>query len=228
MSSLAFPEALSAAAERSLRDLGVEVRLGCAGSRHRRRIRPTRRGDRSRPDRSSGPPASGISRCANGSARSTTRTAGSFVEPDLRVAGHTNGSSRSATPPVRRQSDRRSASRRCACRKAARSFTSPISSSGRRRTPFRYRDYGNLATIGRSKAVIDWGGFQLSGFRRLAHLERRPHLVPDRLPQPPRRRDQLALELPHLPAQRPPDHRRGSFSTNAVSARSQALERKCA
>lgn len=35
---------------------------------------------------------------------------------------------------------------------------------GRRRGAFAYRDYGNLATIGRSKAVIDWGSLQLSGF----------------------------------------------------------------
>jgi NADH dehydrogenase len=34
---------------------------------------------------------------------------------------------------------------------------------GRRTGPFVYRDYGNLATIGRSKAVIDWGSVRLSG-----------------------------------------------------------------
>jgi len=30
--------------------------------------------------------------------------------------------------------------------------------------PFRYRDYGNLATIGRSAAVADFGRFRMSGF----------------------------------------------------------------
>jgi NADH dehydrogenase len=30
--------------------------------------------------------------------------------------------------------------------------------------PFRYRDYGNLATIGRRRAVADFGRFRLSGF----------------------------------------------------------------
>ena len=29
--------------------------------------------------------------------------------------------------------------------------------------PFRYRDYGNLATIGRRRAVIDFGRIRLSG-----------------------------------------------------------------
>ena len=35
---------------------------------------------------------------------------------------------------------------------------------GRTRSPFAYRDYGNLATIGRSRAVVDWGRLQMSGF----------------------------------------------------------------
>jgi NADH dehydrogenase len=35
---------------------------------------------------------------------------------------------------------------------------------GRAREPFRYRDYGNLATIGRSRAVADFGRLRLSGF----------------------------------------------------------------
>jgi len=34
---------------------------------------------------------------------------------------------------------------------------------GRKRGPFRYRDYGNLATIGRSRAVADFGRVRLSG-----------------------------------------------------------------
>lgn len=34
---------------------------------------------------------------------------------------------------------------------------------GRKGGPFAYRSYGNLATIGRSEAVIDWGSHQQSG-----------------------------------------------------------------
>jgi NADH dehydrogenase len=30
--------------------------------------------------------------------------------------------------------------------------------------PFRYRDFGNLATIGRKAAVIDFGWLRMSGF----------------------------------------------------------------
>ena len=35
---------------------------------------------------------------------------------------------------------------------------------GRERRPFRYRHWGNLATIGRSRAVIDMGRLRISGF----------------------------------------------------------------
>jgi NADH:ubiquinone reductase (H+-translocating) len=36
--------------------------------------------------------------------------------------------------------------------------------AGRSSAPFAYRDYGNLATIGRKSAVADFGGIRLSGF----------------------------------------------------------------
>ncbi len=40
--------------------------------------------------------------------------------------------------------------------------------AGRTVQPFRYRDYGNLATIGRKSAVVDFGWIRLSG--RIAWL----------------------------------------------------------
>ena len=42
---------------------------------------------------------------------------------------------------------------------------------------------------------------------RVAALEHRPHLFPDRLSQSPGRGDELGLELRHLPARHPADHR---------------------
>ena len=45
---------------------------------------------------------------------------------------------------------------------AARAIRARI--EGRAATPFRYRDDGNLATIGRSKAVVDLRGVRFSGF----------------------------------------------------------------
>ncbi|HEU0284819.1 MAG TPA: NAD(P)/FAD-dependent oxidoreductase [Sphingomicrobium sp.] len=85
-----------------------------------------------------------------------------FVEADLRVAPHERifaigdtanaaGADRRALPavaPVAKQQGK---------------FVADVI-LGRRRGAFVYRDLGNLATIGRSKAVIDWGPLQLSGF----------------------------------------------------------------
>src|SRR5439155_20175629 len=48
------------------------------------------------------------------------------------------------------------------------------------------------------------------GLPRLAHLVRRAHLVPSRLPQPPLGHAQLGVELFHLRPQRAPDHRSGA------------------
>jgi NADH dehydrogenase len=47
--------------------------------------------------------------------------------------------------------------------------------AGRATTPFRYRDFGNLATIGRMAAVVDLGAWRFSGvlawwFWLVAHL----------------------------------------------------------
>jgi len=85
-----------------------------------------------------------------------------FVERDLRVPGHDNvfaigdtanapGADCRALPgvaPVAKQQGQYVAARIL----------------GRRIQAFVYRDYGNLATIGRKRAVIDWDGWHLSGF----------------------------------------------------------------
>ena len=63
--------------------------------------------------------------------------------------------------------------------------------------PFHYLDKGNMATIGRRSAILDAYGLQLSG-PGLAGLAGRPHLLPDRLPQPPDRPGELGLQLFHL------------------------------
>ena len=91
------------------------------------------------------------------------------VEPDLTPARGTPRCSRSATwsgcsaPTARSRRSR--AWRRSRCSRAA---TPPARSAtacaAGRRAPFRYTDKGNLATIGRSKAVADVKGLQLAGF----------------------------------------------------------------
>ena len=85
-----------------------------------------------------------------------------FVDDDLRVPGHQSifaigdtasalsgtGGALAAVAPVAKQQGRYVADHIL----------------GRRGGPFVYRDFGNLATIGRSRAVIDMQGLQLSGF----------------------------------------------------------------
>ena len=74
--------------------------------------------------------------------------------------------------------------------------------------PFRYMHLGELATIGRRAAVVKFGRLRVERIHRLAVLERRPHLFPDRPAQSLHRRLQLALELSYVPARRPADHQR--------------------
>ena len=78
---------------------------------------------------------------------------------------------------------------------------------GKTLPPFRYRDFGSLATIGRKRAVVQMGRFKLKGFIAwllwcVAHIY---FLIGfrNRL----RGRDQLAVELRHVPARHAADHR---------------------
>lgn len=88
-----------------------------------------------------------------------------IVEPDLSVPGHPEiqvvgdlaclPAHRPAVPgvaPAAKQMGRH----------AARNLLAEL--AGRKPTPFRYRDYGQLATIGRSKAVAMFGRLHLSGW----------------------------------------------------------------
>ena len=91
------------------------------------------------------------------------------VEPDLTLPGHPEVFALGDMVRVR---DRRRRARRApgcrAGRDAARAATRRRSSArgceGASTAPFRYRDKGNLATIGRAAAVADIKGIRLSGF----------------------------------------------------------------
>ena len=73
--------------------------------------------------------------------------------------------------------------------------------------PFRYKDYGIMATIGRGAAVGDVFGLKISGFVALAVLDLPAHLLADRLPQPLRRHDRVGVGVLHAAAPRAADHR---------------------
>jgi NADH dehydrogenase len=170
-----FPATLSAKAERSLRKLGVTVRVGATvvgvddgsvtidGGGARERI----------PARTviwaAGVTASPIAARLAELAGAERDAAGRVtVEPDLTLPGHpevfalgdmVRVRGPAGTPvllpgvaPVAMQQGRYAAR---VVRARLRSRTTP---------PFRYRDKGNLATIGRAAAVADIKGLKLSGF----------------------------------------------------------------
>ena len=157
----AFPETLSAKAEDALHSLGVEVVTGNAVAD----IRPEQLAVGGQIIAShtiiwaAGVQASPAARWLEAEHDKAGRI---FVEADLSVPGHqrifaigdtanapgVDGRVLPGIAPVAKQQGRHVADRIL----------------GRRNGQFRYRSFGNLATIGRSWAVIDWGGWQLSGF----------------------------------------------------------------
>ena len=156
-----FPPKLSAAAEVSVQKLGVELRLGAPVA-----------------DVGAGYVqvgnelifantliwAAGVeaSPAADWLHAERDRNGRIFVEPDLRVPRRGEifaiGDTASAAGP-----DGRALPAVAPVAKQQGQYVADLI-IGRRRRPFVYRDYGNFATIGRNKAVIDLGDLQLSGF----------------------------------------------------------------
>jgi NADH dehydrogenase len=83
------------------------------------------------------------------------------VEPDLSVPGHPEIFVVGDLAAVKGVPGIAPAAKQMGAR-AARNIMNRI--AGRRTEPFRYRDYGQLATIGRKAAVADFGRFKLWGF----------------------------------------------------------------
>jgi NADH:ubiquinone reductase (H+-translocating) len=156
----AFPPALSAKARQALRELGVDVRTGRSvtgiGYGH------VRCEDEWLSARTivwaagvQASPAAEWLGCARDSAGRVLVTPHLSIPgfDDIYVIGDTasvlnpDGSPLPAVAPVAKQQGAYVADRIL----------------GRTAAPYAYRDYGSLATVGRSRAVIDWGRFQLSG-----------------------------------------------------------------
>jgi NADH dehydrogenase len=157
----AFPPDLSQRTRRALERLGVEVRLSEAvteiGSHHVRVNGETvlthtivwAAGVQASP-------------AAEWLGARSDRVGRALVDRDLFVLGHTNifaigdtascadglGGTLPGVAPVAKQQGRYVADRIL----------------GRTMKPFRYRDFGNLATIGRRRAVANFGRIRLSGF----------------------------------------------------------------
>jgi NADH dehydrogenase len=157
----AFPEALSRKTCDALKQLGVEVRLGQPVSEigpHHVRIG----GELIMAHTAVWAAGVQASPAACWLGTSSDRLGRAVVGPDLLAAGHDrifvigdtaacadgNGGMLPGIAPVAKQQGRYVADRIL----------------GRTARPFRYRDFGNLATIGRRRAVADFGRIGLSGF----------------------------------------------------------------
>ena len=155
-----FPPELSAAAERSLEELGVELRLGDPVAEIAAGFVETRR-ERIRSHTivwAAGVRASPAAQWLDADHDQAGRI---YVEPSLRVPGQANifaigdtanvqvrpGLSLPAVAPAAKQQGR---------------FVADMI-LGRAAPIFTYRDYGNLATIGRSRAVVDIRAMHLTG-----------------------------------------------------------------
>ncbi|WP_460890913.1 NAD(P)/FAD-dependent oxidoreductase, partial [Ramlibacter alkalitolerans] len=178
----AMPERLGASAQRQLEKLGVEVRVGArvtAIDAHGLQVQPP--GDAA-PYRiasgcilwAAGVAASPLGRqIAEATAATVDRAGRVQVEPDLSIAGHPEisvigdlaaarsyvaGTEPQPVPGV-------SPAAKQMGRTAARNIL--LRAGGRPAQPFRYRDWGSLATIGRNSAVVDlwtpWRRIEFSG-----------------------------------------------------------------
>jgi NADH dehydrogenase len=162
----AFPEDLSAAATRQLEKLGVEVRLGHAVTRC----------DDNGVTLADGETiastcvlwAAGVqaSRAAKWLKTEADRAGRVIVGDDLSVPGHPEIFVIGDTALVKGEAGKPVPGVAPAAKQmgkyVARLITARL--AGRTACPFRYADYGNLATIGRKAAVADLGRVRLSGF----------------------------------------------------------------
>jgi NADH dehydrogenase len=160
-----YPPALSDKARRQLERLGVEVRTGAmvtAVDAHGVEV-----GGERIPARTvlwaAGVAASPLARSLGAELDRAGRVA---VEPDLSLAGHPEVFVVGDLAAVKRQDGEPVPGVAPAAiqggRHAARQIRRDL--TGQAREPFRYRDKGSLATIGRAAAVADFGRLTLSGF----------------------------------------------------------------
>ena len=161
----AFPEDLSAAAQRSIEQLGVELRLG-------KRVTHVADdhvmiGDETIPTHTA-IWAAGVmaSPAAEWLGVPCDRVGRAIVDPDLTVAGCDNvfviGDTAACAGPGNRPLPGIAPVAKQQGVHAAQTIRAHL--SGKTPPTFAYRHYGNLATIGRKRAVIEFGRLHLSGW----------------------------------------------------------------
>jgi NADH dehydrogenase len=162
----AFPETLSASAKRQLEGLGVEVRLGKA-------VTQCDEGGVTLAEQEAIAStcvlwAAGVraSRAAQWLPVERDRAGRALVTADLGVPGHPEIFVIGDTALVTGRDGKPVPGVAAAAKQMGRYVARVIQArlAGRQAKPFRYVDYGNLATIGRKAAVADFGWMRLSGF----------------------------------------------------------------
>lgn len=161
-----FPEDLSASAEDQLRKLKVEVVkgdpvVGCTAGGVT--LKSGARYDAALIVWGAGVMASPAARWLKASADRAGRV---VVGPDLRLPGHCNVLVIGDTAAVRDVAGRAVPGVAPAAKQMGQHVARTIAAmmAGTDEAPFRYRSYGNLATIGRKAAVAEFGRLHLSGF----------------------------------------------------------------
>ncbi len=161
-----FPEALSASAEAQLTRLGVEVITGDAVTQCDAAGLTLRSGKRI--DANTIVWGAGVmaSPAAKWLKAKPDRAGRVEVDATLRISGHPNiyviGDTASVTDARGKRVPGVAPAAKQMGRHAAQSILAALKHS--HIEPFVYRDYGNLATIGRNSAVADFGRLQLTGF----------------------------------------------------------------
>lgn len=162
----AFAQPLSAVAKRSLEKLGVEVLLGRAVTEC------TCAGVSIGADRLAAGTiiwAAGVmaSPAAKWLGVESDRAGRIKVQPDFAVPGHSDIFAIGDTVTLSDEKGRALPGVAPAAKQAGRYVAQVIDARLRRQPapkPFRYRDFGNLATIGRKAAVVEMGPVKISGF----------------------------------------------------------------
>ena len=128
-------------------------------------------------------------------------------------------SSSSATRRLRSvaMASRSPASRRSPSSKAVTCEAAEGTRRGRKYTPFAYRDFGSLATIGRKRAVAEFGRARVTGFPAWIMESRHIYFLIGFL-RPAHRRHELGMELRDLPTRHAADHRRHRLAHGRLQA----------
>ena len=165
-----FPEKLRKRAERDLGRLGVEVQLGAAATEIDENgiVVQEKEGRRRIPAKTivwaAGVMASAAAKWLKASADRVGRV---LVGPDLRLPGRSDifviGDTAFITDAAGRVVPGVAPAAKQMGSYAAKAILADIAGKPAP-PPFRYRDYGNLATIGRKAAVADFGRIHLTGF----------------------------------------------------------------